>query len=81
MIEVRGAVMDPVSVTACSQAAAGIPKRGTKGMLPVKNCRGYMSAQQSSGGQAWRTTENLHKSLAFLPLLCYCFMVQWQNTV
>ena len=47
-LEVRGAWMDPVSVMACSQAVAGICKRGTKGIPPVKSCRGYMSAQQSS---------------------------------
>ena len=56
-LEVRGAGMDPVSVTDCSWAAAGIPKRRTMGMAPVKGCRGYMSAQQSSGGQAQRATE------------------------
>ena len=58
MLKVRGAGMDPVSVVACSWAAAGIPKRGTKGMLPVKSCRGYMSAQQSSDAQVWRAAEN-----------------------
>ena len=58
VLKVRGTAMDPVSVVACSWVLAGIPQRGTKRMLPVKNCRGYNSAQQSSGGQAWRTDEN-----------------------
>ena len=39
-LKARGAGMDPVSAMACSWAAAGIPKKGTEGMLPVKNCRG-----------------------------------------
>ena len=53
MLEVRGAGMDPVSVMACSWTVGGIPKRGTRGVPLVKSCRGYMSAQQSSSGQAW----------------------------
>ena len=30
MLKARGAGMDPVSVTACSQAVAGITKRGVR---------------------------------------------------
>ena len=59
--------MDPVSVAACSWAVAGIPKRGTKGMPSVKKCRGYISSQQSSGGQAWRPS--LQKLDIFTPPL------------
>ena len=65
---VRGAEMDPVSVMACSLAAAGIPKRGTEGMPLVKNCRGYMSAQWSPSVQAQSTTENFFvKAWHFCP--------------
>ena len=57
-LKTRGTGMDPVSVAACSQAVASIPKRGTRRMPPVKSCRGYMSVWWSSGGQAWRAAEN-----------------------
>ena len=59
MLEAGGTGMDPVSVVACSWPAAGIPKRGAKGPLPAKSCRGYMSVQWSSDGQAWRAAENI----------------------
>ena len=58
MLKARGAGMDPVSITACSWAAAGIPKRAAKEMLLVRSCGGYTSAQHSSDGQAQRATEN-----------------------
>ena len=64
----RGAGMDPVSVTACSWAAAGIPKRGTRGMPLLKSCRGHMSAWQSPSGQAQRAAENFFiKAWHFCP--------------
>ena len=53
VIKVKSAGMDPVSVMACRQASAGIPKKGAKEMPPARSCSGYTSAQQSSGWQAW----------------------------
>ena len=67
VLKVRGAGMDPVSVVACSWAAAGISKGGTRGMPLVKSCKGYTSVWQSSGGQAWRAAENF-----FAKALCFC---------
>ena len=58
VLKVRGTGMDPLSVTACSQAVADIPMRETKGMPLVKSCRGHMSTPQCSGGQDWRAAEN-----------------------
>ena len=68
MLKAGGAGMDPVSCVACSWTVAGIPKRGAEGMPLVKSCRGYMSAQWSSDGQAWRAAENFFvKTWHFCP--------------
>ena len=80
--------------TTCSWVVANIPRMAASGTLPVRSCRGYISAPWVSGGQAtkastkaWQSCPSsaftLHSSISIFSLWVCCrtqALVAWQTS-
>ena len=69
-LEMEAVDISFLPATACSWVVAGIPKMVASGTLPVRSCKGYISAPWVLGGQACKATAEASRRLSDpVPLL------------